>query len=497
MLEVGEGAGSGDGRLPGRNMTASLGTRVAAPAARLVPPSPNHTVQFYESEAFLSAAATDYLAEGFTAGQKVLVLARPQHRASLARRLKIKGIGVDKAVARGQCAWLDAAEMLATFMVGPSPDAERFKASVGGLIERLSAPGGQAVRAYGEMVDVLWQEGNTEGAIRIEELWNEMVAAHDVTLLCAYAMGNFVRVANAGRFSQVSQQHGQVLPTEGYTGLEDDARLREISVLQQQARALATEVAHREELERRLRDSLTERNRLLEQEQAARIEAESANRAKSEFLAVMSHELRTSLNAIGYVQLVEMGVHGPVTEAQRDALARAQRSQRHLLSLINDVLNLVRIETGHVEFVLEDVSLPPLLAEVRSMIEPLLAANQLSCEITTEGAGEGEEGGMPMRTPGAFSPIRRSCSRSCSTFSATRSSSPHRAAASRSRSDRVLIRQPCACACETRASGFRRRSWRQSSPHSSSSACGRRPDKRGSAWAWRSAVTWRAEWAAT
>src|SRR5688500_1695710 len=76
----------------------------------------------------------------------------------------------------------------------------------------------------------------------------------------------------------------------------------------------------------------------------ARQAADEANKAKSTFLANMSHELRTPLNAIGgYVQLLEMGVHGPVTDAQRDALLRIDRSQRLLLRLINDVLNLSRI----------------------------------------------------------------------------------------------------------------------------------------------------------
>jgi signal transduction histidine kinase/integral membrane sensor domain MASE1 len=111
--------------------------------------------------------------------------------------------------------------------------------------------------------------------------------------------------------------------------------------------------------------------------------AAKANRAKSEFLAVMSHELRTPLNAIGgHIQLVEMGVHGPITEAQRDALVRVQRSQRHLLSLINDLLNLARIETGRIDYNVTDVPLEPLVAEVVAMVEPLLGAHELSCEIT-------------------------------------------------------------------------------------------------------------------
>jgi signal transduction histidine kinase/CheY-like chemotaxis protein len=114
----------------------------------------------------------------------------------------------------------------------------------------------------------------------------------------------------------------------------------------------------------------------------ARALAEAANRAKSDFLAVMSHELRTPLNAIGgYTELLRIGIHGPVTEAQLDALARVDRSQRHLLRLINDVLNLTRIETGRVEYRLTDVSLDVLLADLQPMIEPQLSAKGLAYAV--------------------------------------------------------------------------------------------------------------------
>jgi PAS domain S-box-containing protein len=118
----------------------------------------------------------------------------------------------------------------------------------------------------------------------------------------------------------------------------------------------------------------------------ARRAAEEANVAKSRFLAVMSHELRTPLNAIsGYVQLLEMGIHGPVTEAQREVLGRLDRSQKHLLKLINDVLDLARIEAGRMEFFIEDVLLADVVSAVLPIIEPLLAEKNLSFESTVPG----------------------------------------------------------------------------------------------------------------
>ena len=122
-------------------------------------------------------------------------------------------------------------------------------------------------------------------------------------------------------------------------------------------------------------------------EQAAELEkqreiAEEANRAKSAFLASMSHELRTPLNAIGgYVQLLAMGIHGPVTPAQTETLEKVSRSHRHLLRLINEVLNLARIEAGRVNYDIKRVTVRDVVNAVTPMVEPQLAEKELKLSV--------------------------------------------------------------------------------------------------------------------
>ncbi|MGH7507636.1 MAG: histidine kinase dimerization/phospho-acceptor domain-containing protein, partial [Longimicrobiales bacterium] len=309
----------------------------------------------------------------------------------------------------GDLAFVDARAVIHSFMAGPLPDEARFRSVVGRLIERtLRGRTEVRVRAYGEMVDVLWQDGHHDAALRVEELWNELANTHRFSLLCAYAMANFQREADGDQFGRICASHSHVIPAESYSGLDEDARAREITRLQQRERALESEIEQRRRLEQALRAALDERRRAEEElrsseeellrdisgrklaEEAlrhAKEEAERASRVKTDFLAVMSHELRTPLNAIlGYHNLLEEEVGGPITSAQRTHLARIASSTHQLIHLIDQVLSLSRLEAGKEELDIEPVDIAALARETCAMIEPAVTTKSLALalELTDE-----------------------------------------------------------------------------------------------------------------
>ena len=122
--------------------------------------------------------------------------------------------------------------------------------------------------------------------------------------------------------------------------------------------------------------------RLYREADALRLAAEAANQSKSQFLGTMSHELRTPLNVIGgFTELLEMGIEGPVTEKQRDALARIKANQQHLLMLITEILNFVRIESGRMEYHFGRTPLANAVADVAGMLEETAKAKGVTLAI--------------------------------------------------------------------------------------------------------------------
>lgn len=134
-----------------------------------------HVVQFYSDDDELVASVTQHLIDGFRRGEVAVVIATPRHRVAIARACGT----------RGNIVTLDAAETLEAFMVDGRPDAGLFDAVVGDAVRGIAIDGHRA-RAFGEMVALLWDQGNVTGALELEELWNQLLDEVGFSLFCAY-----------------------------------------------------------------------------------------------------------------------------------------------------------------------------------------------------------------------------------------------------------------------------------------------------------------------
>lgn len=191
---------------------------VHAKAPETLPRGPCHTVQFYGNETSLYETVSGFLGVGLERDEPGVVFATAEHRAAFEDLLAERRIDVDRAKRTGKLVMLDAREALDAFVTGDTPDPVAFRRHVGAALERTPRGRPDAiVRAYGEMVDLLWQEGRTDAAIRVELLWNVLASSCRFALLCGYSMGSFYKETE--RLDEVCQLHSHVVQTEGTPGV--------------------------------------------------------------------------------------------------------------------------------------------------------------------------------------------------------------------------------------------------------------------------------------
>jgi PAS domain S-box-containing protein len=218
-----------------------------------------HFVRFYQEDSHLYNSVGRFLRDGLERGEGVVVIATPEHRGGFEGTLRQGGFDVAGATRRGDLTLLDAEQTLSSFLVGDLArgvlDPDAFKRVVGAVIEKAAAgTARRRVRACGEMVALLFKQGNTEATAGLEDLWNGLAQVHDFQLCCAYPLADFNRASRLESFDRICTLHSHVVPAEPYdrrTCPQDQER--QVAALQQRAAALEGEIAQRKQTEEALR----------------------------------------------------------------------------------------------------------------------------------------------------------------------------------------------------------------------------------------------------
>ena len=195
------------------------------------PKDGDHIVQVYQEPGFLASAVAEYIGVGLQQGEAAIVIARPQHIKMFKRALEDAGIDVAHALSAGQLTLLDAERALSRFMRDGMPQWASFREQIGGAIAEMRRKY-PVIRAYGEMVDLLWQRGEQDAAIRLEEFWNELAKLQTFSLFCAYYLDNLDSRSYAGLHC-ICKVHSHLIPAREYDNFDETVARASEKVLDQ------------------------------------------------------------------------------------------------------------------------------------------------------------------------------------------------------------------------------------------------------------------------
>lgn len=225
----------------------------------------NHEVQFYVDDRFLIQSLSTYIRNALENGSSAIVVATEAHRMDVAQELRRTGFDLTPAVDAGRYVPLDASETLERFLVNGSPDNDLFRQIIGDVIScaaYVAVREDSKVVIFGEMVALLWQRGQVQAALRLEQMWNELSEYYSFQLRCAYPIASFDHDSDTEVFNQICAEHDVVIPAEGHSDLEERGDwARTIALLQQTEQVLRAEAVGRRIAEAQKRE---EQNRNLQ-----------------------------------------------------------------------------------------------------------------------------------------------------------------------------------------------------------------------------------------
>jgi hypothetical protein len=181
----------------------------------------DHIVQLYQDQQFLNRAVCRFAAGAIANGEGVILVPTAEHWEAFRPRLEAEGVDVNAAQARGQLTVVDADELLPRFMRDAMPDAPVFLGLASEVVANARAERRYPkVRWWGEMVNILWEQGNVEASMSLEDQFDRLAKHHEIAIFCSFVMDNFDNEVHARLLPRLGQNHSHLIPVEDYARLE-------------------------------------------------------------------------------------------------------------------------------------------------------------------------------------------------------------------------------------------------------------------------------------
>jgi hypothetical protein len=180
----------------------------------------DHIVQLHQDQDFLNSAVCRFVGAGLANGDRIVLFPTLTHWNAFRTRLEADGVDVNSAQGRGQLTVVDANELLPRFMRDAMPDPRVFKGVIGDIFGRARGGSYQKMRAWGELVDVLWERGDVAASMNLEDMFDQLNKKIGIAMFCSYLTDNFNGDVHAHMLPRLATNHSHLIPVEDYARLE-------------------------------------------------------------------------------------------------------------------------------------------------------------------------------------------------------------------------------------------------------------------------------------